>query len=105
MTVMQEQQDAVIIKQVKINALGPCASIFSSLNTGSWRTERPQVDFDHCVKCGTCAMYCPANVITIDKGAAKCVSFMWAYCKGCGICANECPKSCITMVEEKEEEA
>ncbi len=80
--------------------LGPCALEFSSSNTGSWRLERPQVNYEACIKCGTCKMYCPTNVITIHKDQAECVTFLWDYCKGCGICANVCPKKCIAMVKE-----
>ena len=79
---------------------GPCAMEFASGNTGSWRLERPEIDFDSCVKCGICAMYCPANVITIEKERKDGICILWDYCKGCGICANECPKQCIKMVKE-----
>lgn len=80
--------------------LGPCAYEFASAGTGSWRLERPQVDFAACIQCGTCKMYCPTNVITIHKGQPECVTFLWDYCKGCGICANVCPKKCIVMAKE-----
>lgn len=80
--------------------LGPCALEFTSANTGSWRLERPDVNFAACIRCGTCRMYCPTNVITIHKDQEACVTFLWDYCKGCGICANVCPKQCITMVKE-----
>lgn len=79
---------------------GPCAFEFVSAQTGSWRLERPEVAFAACIKCGTCKMYCPTNVITIDKEAEECVTFLWDFCKGCGICANVCPKKCIQMVPE-----
>ena len=84
--------------------LGPVAYIYESAYTGSWRLERPVVDFDECIKCGTCQRFCPPDIITIDKDKEECVTFDWDYCKGCGICANECPKKCITMVPEGGEE-
>lgn len=86
----------------RYNVMGPVAHQFNSSNTGSWRLERPQVDFASCIKCGTCAMYCPANVIAVRKDQSACIEIMWDYCKGCGICANECPKHCIQMVDEQE---
>lgn len=98
---MLNQQETVMNKQKRFKLQGPCAYEFDAGNTGSWRIERPQVDFEICVKCGTCATYCPANVMTIEKDKEVCVEIMWDYCKGCGICANECPKQCITMVEER----
>jgi 2-oxoacid:acceptor oxidoreductase delta subunit (pyruvate/2-ketoisovalerate family) len=100
---MQKQQETHMKTLKKYNFLGPCASIFASSNTGSWRLERPQVDFSKCVKCGICSMNCPCDVITIHKDREECVTFLWDYCKGCGICANECPRNCITMVSERGE--
>ena len=98
---MRIRQGGAMKKQKRYKVQGPCAYVFASGNTGSWRVVRPQVDFEACVKCGTCEMYCPANVITVDKEKEECVSFMWDYCKGCGICANECPRHCIQMVDER----
>jgi 2-oxoacid:acceptor oxidoreductase delta subunit (pyruvate/2-ketoisovalerate family) len=89
---------------MKCNVQGPCAYRFASGNTGSWRIVRPSVDTTKCVRCGTCEMVCPANVITIDKDRSNTDDFfdiMWDYCKGCGICANECPMHCIEMVREE----
>lgn len=98
---MQKQQESAMNNPKSFNLLGPCAIVFSSSNTGSWRTERPVVDYSKCVKCGACEMYCPANVISLDKQAESSITFMWDYCKGCGICANECPQKCISMVSER----
>lgn len=100
---MQTPRKTPMKTPLRCNVWGPVAHQFDSANTGSWRLERPAVDFEHCVKCGTCAMYCPANVIAIHKDKAECIEIMWDYCKGCGICANECPKQCIQMVDEQEE--
>ena len=98
MQVRQEQPT----KQLKRRSVfGPCTSVFVAVNTGSWRLERPQVDFAACSKCGTCKLYCPVDIITIDKESRECVQIDWNYCKGCGICANECPKKCINMVDER----
>ena len=64
--------------------------------TGNWRTFRPVVK--NCVKCGTCAIFCPEGAIVI-KDAAE---VDYDYCKGCGICANECPiKGIVMEVENK----
>ena len=100
---MQQQQERPAKRQERCNVLGPVANIFASANTGSWRLERPVVDFASCIKCGTCARFCPVGIITVDKEKAECVTFDWNYCKGCGICANECPKQCITMQPERSE--
>ena len=97
---MQKQREKLLREQEKCNLLGPVAATFTSANTGSWRLERPAVNFDICVKCGTCARYCPAGIIVVDTTVKEGVYFDWNYCKGCGICANECPKQCISMIPE-----
>jgi len=80
--------------------LGPVATTFATVGTGSWRTERPEVDFACCSKCGVCSQHCPSGVIEIRKEEAECVLVDWFTCKGCGICANVCPKRCISMIPE-----
>ena len=100
---MQEQQKKHTNQQKKFRVLGPVASVFDSANTGSWRIERPKVDFASCIQCRICERHCPANVITVHKDKEECVEIMWDYCKGCGICANVCPKKCINIVNERDE--
>lgn len=102
---MANQQNSPTRELKKRNLLGPIANVYASSNTGSWRIERPFVDQELCIACGTCSRYCPADVVTVDKDAAEKVTFNWDYCKGCGICANECPKKAITMINEKEAKA
>jgi pyruvate ferredoxin oxidoreductase delta subunit len=68
--------------------------------TGDWRSQRTTYDFDKCIKCGLCQIYCPEGCIEQnDDGYFEANMF---YCKGCGICARECPTGVITMVEEEE---
>lgn len=98
---MEKQQKELTKQLKKFKVLGPVATVYGSSNTGSWRIERPEVDFEKCVKCSTSEKFCPAGVITVDKEAEIPV-FDWKYCKGCGICANECPKDAICMIDEKE---
>lgn len=90
---------------------GPVATVFASVNTGSWRILRPEVDHCQCVGCGQCKTFCPTGVIEIretnpDHRAGKSfeVEIDWRCCKGCGICANVCPGKCIKMVKEENEE-
>lgn len=98
---MQMQQEKHTKQLRKCKVYGPCSINFESSNTGSWRLERPVVDFAACIKCGSCQRYCPADLITVDKEKEECVAIDMNYCKGCGICANECPKQCIAMVDER----
>lgn len=100
---MQKQQEIPTKALKNYRVLGPVATEFESANTGSWRLERPKVNFSECIKCGICERSCPADVITIHKDREECVEIDWDYCKGCGICANECPKKCMTMVDERGE--
>ena len=67
--------------------------------TGLWRTERPIVDNDKCTRCLLCEIYCPVNVIRVERETG--VTIDYDYCKGCGVCANVCPVKAITMMPEK----
>lgn len=98
---MQKQQEQPVRKQTKRRILGPCATVFTAANTGSWRLTRPQVDMEKCVCCAVCENSCPVDCITVDRKAGS-VTFDWNYCKGCGICACECPKDAIQLVNERQ---
>ena len=68
--------------------------------TGDWRSQRPTYNFERCVKCGTCYIFCPEGCI--EQNGDGYFEANLFYCKGCGICARECPTRVITMVEEEE---
>ena len=68
------------------------------LNTGDWRTQRPVLDQEACIACGTCLLYCPVNSIRKSDGK---FTICYDYCKGCGICAKVCPFGAITMGREE----
>ena len=68
------------------------------VKTGTWRSHRPIVDPNKCIKCLMCWVSCPDNsIIRLDNDL---VDVDYTYCKGCGICANVCPTRAIDMVEE-----
>jgi 2-oxoacid:acceptor oxidoreductase delta subunit (pyruvate/2-ketoisovalerate family) len=70
--------------------------------TGSWRTFKPNTNFDKCIGCGTCAKVCPDGVIIMTKKGKKQIPVTdYDFCKGCGICAEECPVKCIKMELDK----
>ena len=67
--------------------------------TGDWRTFRPLVDSDKCIKCGICKMFCPEGVVTGGENEQE-VEIDYDFCKGCGICAQQCSKQAIDMESE-----
>jgi len=67
--------------------------------TGSWRTFKPEVDFEKCIGCGNCVKFCPEGIIEMNKNKKPEIDF--DYCKGCGICASECPVKAIKMNLDK----
>jgi len=67
--------------------------------TGDWRSQKPTYDFNKCIKCGVCQIYCPEGCI--KHNAEGCFQANLFWCKGCGICSKECPTRVITMVNEE----
>lgn len=89
-------------QELKINTGAVITDIGSSRKnkTGSWRSMKPEIDRERCIKCGRCWQYCPDAAIFMDKKDGK-ARIDHDYCKGCGICAKECPVRCIEMKKEK----
>ncbi len=71
----------------------------AQFKTGDWRSMRPELDKEKCVKCGSCYILCPDMCYEADEEGFYQVNLF--YCKGCGICAAVCPKGAITMVLEE----
>lgn len=87
----------------KIFEEGPEAIVAAKLRkpveTGLWRTVKPVMDAEKCVKCGFCWMYCPERAVKKTEDGGYMINYL--YCKGCGICGEECPNGAIEMVEEE----
>jgi 2-oxoisovalerate ferredoxin oxidoreductase delta subunit len=82
--------------------LTPITSVPSTRNkTGGWKTFKPVLDKEKCIKCNICWKFCPDVAIHIDEEGYP--EFDLDYCKGCGICAHECRKDAITMILEGDE--
>ena len=83
--------------------LEPGAVILEPGNTveyksGKWRAFRPVIDYEKCINCMICWVYCPDGCIKVKDSEVAGIDY--EHCKGCGICAHECPKEAIIMVEE-----
>ncbi len=88
-------------QDVELGAIVTTPGSSSVRRTGDWRTERPILDKEKCIKCGLCWLHCPDAAITaLDDGYFEPDLY---HCKGCGICAAICPKKAITMLEEVEQ--
>jgi pyruvate ferredoxin oxidoreductase delta subunit len=80
----------------------------TKFNTGNWRAMRPSIEFNKCINCMLCFLYCPDNSIKIvadspkQKGNPEVVGIDLDHCKGCAICSSVCPVKCITMIPEVE---
>ncbi|MBI4308071.1 MAG: 4Fe-4S binding protein [Chloroflexi bacterium] len=70
----------------------------TTVETGTWRSKRPVVDYTRCVHCMICWMFCPDGCFQTENG--KLVGVDYFHCKGCAICVTECPKKCIIMEED-----
>ena len=77
--------------------LCPIAAKPSPMLPGDWRSMRPVVHREKCVKGAQCWLYCPVQRV-VERPAWFDISL--ATCKGCGICATECPHRAISMSKE-----
>lgn len=66
--------------------------------TGSWRVERPVIDYDCCTRCGLCFVRCPDGSIALDEEGYPVIDY--DHCKGCMICWEVCP---VGGIEKKKE--
>lgn len=97
---MSKKEDEITWKDIEIGAIVTEPGNTAEYKTGDWRSQAPTYNFDRCIKCGICQVFCPEGCIEQDTGGYFIANTYW--CKGCGICARECPTSVITMVEETE---
>lgn len=68
------------------------------VQTGLWRTRRPEVDLQRCSRCGLCFSLCPEGGIAPDAEGYPVIDYR--YCKGCLLCAAQCPRQAIRVKDE-----
>lgn len=84
-------------KDISLGAVVSDAGNAAEYKTGDWKSERPMLNSERCIKCGICYIFCPEGCIPQNpEGFFEADPY---YCKGCGICARECWTQAITMVE------
>ena len=104
MTKVQRKETVGDVKaqQIELNLGAVIKKPGSSMDyhTGSWRTFRPVIIQEKCIKCSTCWRVCPDAAIFVDKKGRYNVNY--DYCKGCLTCVKECPVDAINKeLEEK----
>ncbi len=97
---MVKSESELTWKDLEIGSIVVEPGSASQYETGGWRSERPTYDFNRCIKCGICGIFCPEGCV--EQNADGYFEANLFYCKGCGICARECWTQTITMVEEGE---
>ncbi len=97
---MPKKESELTWRDIEIGGIATEPASARQYRTGDWRSQRPTYDFNRCIKCGICYIFCPEGCI--GKNAEGHFEADLYYCKGCGICARECPTKVITMVEETE---
>jgi len=67
---------------------------------GDWRVIKPVWNYDLCIDCQNCWLYCPDTAI-ISRNKEM-VGIDYNHCKGCGICVEVCPTNpkSLWMFEE-----
>ena len=97
---MAKSENELTWKDLEIGCIVSEPGNARQYQTGAWRSQKPTYDFNKCIKCGICQLFCPEGCV--EQNHDGYFEANMYYCKGCGICARECWTRVITMVEEEE---
>ena len=96
---MKKNETELTWKDLEIGCIVTEPGSSREYRTGDWRSQRPTYNFNKCIKCGLCQIYCPEGCIGQNAEGYFQSNLFW--CKGCGICSRECPTKVISMVNEE----
>ncbi len=96
---MKKSESELTWKDLEVGCIVTEPGSSREYRTGDWRSQKPTYDFNKCIKCGVCQIYCPEGCIGQNTEGYFEANLFW--CKGCGICSRECPTKVITMVNEE----
>jgi pyruvate ferredoxin oxidoreductase delta subunit len=83
----KEEFDKTVITQPENRPYSNNNSHIHSVS--DWRVHKPIYNFEYCIDCQFCWIYCPdMSIISRDK---KMMGIDYEHCKGCGVCADVCP--------------
>ncbi|MFH1392728.1 MAG: 4Fe-4S binding protein [bacterium] len=58
------------------------------------KKNKPKIDYNLCIHCGTCAAVCPQQAIKFEDNKPK---INYDLCANCGTCADNCPVKAIKI--------
>ena len=99
---MTKSESEITSKDLEVGSIVTEPGNGAQYQTGTWRSQKPILDREKCIKCGLCYIYCPEECIQPVSDSPEYFDIDLYHCKGCAICDKECPTDAIIMVEEAE---
>ena len=66
---MPKNEAELTSRDVEIGAIATEPGSANLYKTGDWRSMRPVVNKDHCIRCGVCFIFCPDMAVAkTDEG-------------------------------------